>query len=198
MPPQGFGVRWDGGYEAGDTVSQYYDNLVGKLIVWGSDRDDRASAACCGRCDEFEIEGIATTIPADLAILAHPDFVDGDALDEVGRGRCSTCPSVGVAPATAAVRRRRAEPKVERDVDVEVNGKRFAVKVWLPDVGRRPPSPAARRRSAAPRRAAAGGGAGAAGRGTVTAPMQGTIVKVLVERRRRRSRPARPSACSRR
>jgi hypothetical protein len=38
VPAQGFGTRWDGGYESGDEVSQFYDNLVGKLIVWGSDR----------------------------------------------------------------------------------------------------------------------------------------------------------------
>ena len=43
--PDGFGVRFDSGYESGDEISQFYDNLVGKLIVWGrSDRDvcDRA------------------------------------------------------------------------------------------------------------------------------------------------------------
>ena len=38
-PPSGYGTRWDGGYEAGDEISQYYDNLAGKLICWGVDRD---------------------------------------------------------------------------------------------------------------------------------------------------------------
>ena len=33
--PDGFGTRFDGGYETGDTISQFYDNLIGKLIVWG-------------------------------------------------------------------------------------------------------------------------------------------------------------------
>src|SRR4029453_5631103 len=72
-PPQGFGGRGDGGYESGDEVSQFYDNLVGKLIVWGDTRDtaiDRMIRAL----EEMEIEGIATTIPAALAILRHPDF----------------------------------------------------------------------------------------------------------------------------
>ncbi len=83
--PQGYGVRWDGGYEAGDEVSQYYDNLVGKLICWGTDRDV-AIARTIRALEEFEIDGIATTIPADLAILRHDDFVAGRALDQVGRG----------------------------------------------------------------------------------------------------------------
>ncbi len=74
VAPDGFGVRWDGGYESGDEVSQFYDNLVGKLIVWGLDRDI-AIRRMIRALEEMRIEGIATTIPADLAILRHPDFV---------------------------------------------------------------------------------------------------------------------------
>jgi acetyl-CoA/propionyl-CoA carboxylase biotin carboxyl carrier protein len=73
VPPQGFGIRWDGGYESGDEVSQYYDNLVGKLIAWGDGREvaiDRMIRAL----QELRIDGIATTVPADLAILRHADF----------------------------------------------------------------------------------------------------------------------------
>ena len=69
----GFGVRWDGGYEAGDEISQYYDNLIGKLCVWGRDRDV-AIARMIRALEEMVVEGVATTIPADLAILKHPDF----------------------------------------------------------------------------------------------------------------------------
>ncbi len=176
--PSGFGVRWDGGYEAGDEISQYYDNLVGKLICWGADRQT-AIARTIRALREFEIEGVATTIPADLAILEHPDFQAGvhstkwveEVLDLSGIGSVKAAPSGDDD----------AEPKVRRDVDVEVNGKRFSVSVWMPESamvasgggggGARKPK----------RRAASGGGAGGSGSGDVTVPMQGTIVKVSVE-----------------
>ncbi|MBA3282934.1 MAG: acetyl-CoA carboxylase biotin carboxylase subunit, partial [Acidimicrobiia bacterium] len=77
VAPQGFGTRWDGGYESGDQVSQYYDNLVGKLIVWGSDRDT-AIGRMKRAIREFVLDGLDTTLPADLKILEHPDFVAGE------------------------------------------------------------------------------------------------------------------------
>ena len=73
--PSGFGVRFDTGYESGDEISQYYDNLVGKLIVWGKDRPT-AIARTITALEEMEVKGVATTIPADLAILRHSDFAD--------------------------------------------------------------------------------------------------------------------------
>ena len=178
VPPAGFGTRWDGGYESGDTVSQYYDNLVGKLICWGSDRET-AIRRTLRALREFRIDGIATTIPADLAILEHQDFVDGkhstkwveDTLDLSGVG----------ASVTSADG--EAEAKVQRDVDVEVNGKRFSVKVFVPESqAGAVVAGAAGGGSSRPRRAGGSGGAGAGGgSGAVAVPMQGTIVKVLVE-----------------
>jgi acetyl-CoA/propionyl-CoA carboxylase biotin carboxyl carrier protein len=185
--PQGFGVRWDGGYEAGDEVSQYYDNLVGKLVVWGADRDV-AIARTVRALEEFHVEGIATTIPADLAVLRHPDFVAGEhstkwveeRLDLSGTS--ATAASVTTASVTTDDEA-APEPKVRRDVDVEVNGRRFSVRVWVPEsqAAAVAVAGAAGGRAAAPRaRRAASAGVGGAGSGEVTVPMQGTIVKVLV------------------
>jgi acetyl-CoA/propionyl-CoA carboxylase biotin carboxyl carrier protein len=179
VPPAGFGTRWDGGYESGDTVSQYYDNLVGKLICWGEDRPT-AIARTLRALREFRIEGIATTIPADIAILEHPDFAEAkhstkwveDTLDLTG---------VSATPITTDA---DAEPKVQRDVDVEVNGKRFAVKVFVPQSQAGAVVAGATNAGGAskPRRGSAGGSGGAGGgSGAVTVPMQGTIVKILVE-----------------
>ncbi|HEX7527360.1 MAG TPA: acetyl-CoA carboxylase biotin carboxylase subunit, partial [Gaiellaceae bacterium] len=71
--PDGPGVRWDGGYEEGDTVSQYYDNLIGKLVVRAPDRD-RAIARMLRALRELEITGVKTTTPAHVVLVGHHDF----------------------------------------------------------------------------------------------------------------------------
>jgi acetyl-CoA/propionyl-CoA carboxylase biotin carboxyl carrier protein len=179
VPPQGFGTRWDGGYESGDEVSQFYDNLVGKLICWGHDRDT-AIARTLRALREFRIEGVATTIPADIAILEHPDFGAAEHSTKWVEDRLDL---TGVAAPGAAPADEGAEPKVRRDVDVEVNGRRFSVSVYVPEsAATAAAAPAGAGRPGRPKRAgAAAGGAAAAGTGSVTVPMQGTIVKVLVE-----------------
>jgi acetyl-CoA/propionyl-CoA carboxylase, biotin carboxylase, biotin carboxyl carrier protein len=183
--PDGFGVRWDGGYEAGDEVSQFYDNLVGKLIVWGADRDV-AIARMLRALDEFQVDGIATTIPADKAILAHPDFRAGEHSTKWVEDRLDLS-SVGVTALPGALADgadgAESEPKVRRDVDVEVNGKRFGVTVWVPEsqaAAAVAAGGAAGGRVATKRRRSAAAASGGAGSGDVTVPMQGTIVKVLV------------------
>ncbi len=169
--PDGFGVRFDAGYEAGDEVSQFYDNLVGKLVVWGANRDI-AIRRTLRALNELEITGVATTIPADIAILSHEDFQAGthstkwveETLDlsEVKADK-------GEAPADLD------QPTVKREMSVEVDGKRFAVNMWVPD-------PSAAQVAGAPRRRQSrSGGSGGSGSGQVTVPMQGTIVKILVE-----------------
>jgi acetyl-CoA/propionyl-CoA carboxylase biotin carboxyl carrier protein len=175
VPPDGFGVRFDSGYESGDAISQYYDNLVGKLIVWGRTRDI-AIARTIRALEELVIEGVATTVPADLAILRHPDFVAVEhstkwveqTLDLSGVGSVAAAPPADVDGGEL----------VERSTTVEVNGKRFAVKMWVPASAGVAAAPAAGGR---PKRASANGGAAAGGSGEVSVPMQGTIVKVLVE-----------------
>jgi acetyl-CoA/propionyl-CoA carboxylase biotin carboxyl carrier protein len=175
-------VRWDGGYTEGDTVSQHYDNLIGKLVVWAPDRD-AAIRRMLRALDEFEIAGIATTIPADRALLSHPEFVAAAhstkwVEEELDADFFSTTAAAPASAATGAATGAPAE-LVEQSVTVEVNDKRFGVKLWLPEGqlgGGGAPAP---KRRAAPR-PRAGSSAGGGGDGTISAPMQGTIVKVLV------------------
>jgi acetyl-CoA/propionyl-CoA carboxylase biotin carboxyl carrier protein len=177
--PDGFGIRFDAGYEAGDEISQYYDNLVGKLIVWGKDRAT-AIARTIRALEEMEIEGVATTIPADLAILRHPDFQNVTHSTKWVEERLDL--SGIAAPTPPAPAEDDAAPLVQRNTTVEINGKRFDVKMWVPDSpmvavagGAKPAKKAARAGGSH------GAGAAGAGSGQVTVPMQGTIVKVLVE-----------------
>ena len=167
--PSGPGVRLDAGYAEGDTVSQYYDNLIAKLIVWGPDRD-RARRRLLRAIEETRIEGVATTLPADVAILEHPDFVEGIHSTKWVEERLdlSNVTSVVVAGSND-------EGLTRRDVTAEVNGRRINVALWLPEVAAVVSTPV----KGKPRRGAGQEVAGT-GSGSVTVPMQGTIVKVAV------------------
>ena len=177
VTPDGFGVRFDGGYESGDSISQYYDNLVGKLIVWGKDRDT-AIARTIRALREMTVEGIATTIPADIAILEHPDFRDCTHSTKWVEERLDLS-AVDASPASAPSSDDDA-PLVQRSTTVEVNGRRFDVKLWVPETAGVAAAPAKSKKPARAAGSASGAGAGG-GNGQVTVPMQGTIVKVLVE-----------------
>ena len=177
VAPDGFGVRFDAGYESGDTVSQYYDNLVGKLVVWGKDRPT-AIARTIRALEEMVVEGVATTIPADLAILRHPDFAAVEHSTKWVEERLDLS-GVGAPAAAPAPTAADDAPLVQRTTTVEVDGKRFAVTMWVPEgPAVAAPGPAKAKK---PARAATGGGAAGGGSGNVEVPMQGTIVKVLVE-----------------
>ncbi|MXY76893.1 MAG: acetyl-CoA carboxylase biotin carboxylase subunit [Acidimicrobiia bacterium] len=76
--PGGPGVRVDSWITPGTTVSQYYDNLLAKLVVWGQTRE-AAIARAERALDEYRVAGVATTLPAHRAVLSHPVFVSGEA-----------------------------------------------------------------------------------------------------------------------
>jgi acetyl-CoA/propionyl-CoA carboxylase biotin carboxyl carrier protein len=175
VAPDGFGVRFDGGYESGDEISQYYDNLVGKLIVWGKDRPT-AIARMIRALGELRIHGVATTVPADLAILRHPDFVAVEHSTKWVEERLDLS-GVSSTPAGPAANGDEAEPLVRRRTTVEVNGKRFDVSMWLPEAPAMAPTAKA---AGKPKRVTSGSGAAGGGTGEISVPMQGTIVKVLV------------------
>jgi acetyl-CoA carboxylase biotin carboxylase subunit len=74
--PGGFGVRFDSHVYAGYSVPPHYDSMIGKLIV--HQRDRRQAIGCMLRAlEEFQIGGIATTIPFHREILQHSAFVEG-------------------------------------------------------------------------------------------------------------------------
>ncbi len=152
-PSQGLGVRWDGGYETGDDVSSYYDNLIGKLIVWAADRPT-AIARARRALSEFRLDGIPTTIPAHLAIVEHPDFTAARHFTRWAETDLDLSALTGPA---------QPDLPVGRCDEVQINGRWYSL-------GDAPPRGA---RGATAQRAF--------GSGAITAAMPATVIKVLVE-----------------
>lgn len=76
-PPGGRGVRVDSHVHGGYEVPPYYDSMISKLIVYQKTREE--AIACMKRAlSEYVIEGIKTTIPLNLELIAHPQFANGN------------------------------------------------------------------------------------------------------------------------
>jgi acetyl-CoA/propionyl-CoA carboxylase, biotin carboxylase, biotin carboxyl carrier protein len=169
--PAGPWVRVDSGVREGDRISQYYDNLIAKLVVRGRTRDE-AIRRSIRALKEFDIEGVQTTIPAHLRILERNDFADG----KIHTRLVEDAMDFSDLAASASPAIPEDEELQERSITVEVGGRRFDVKYWSQVIattgsGQRP---APRRKAPRLSRPLSSDGA----EGLVVAPMQGTIVKV--------------------
>lgn len=168
--PEGFGVRVDTGFDEGGEIDPRFDSLIAKLIVWGRDRDEALSRL--GRAlEDFQVDGVATTIPLFRSLIRTPWFAAGDY-------NTRSLEQSGLATRLAPF---EVPAPVEPDgavVTVEVNGASYRVR--LPEGlsvragGRSARQPA--------RRSPAGGGAVAAPTGNaLRSPIQGTVLSVAVE-----------------
>jgi acetyl-CoA/propionyl-CoA carboxylase, biotin carboxylase, biotin carboxyl carrier protein len=181
--PTGPGVRMDSGVVEGSVIGGQFDSMLAKLIVYGENRTqalERARRALA----EYQVEGLATVLPFHRHIVENPAFIgDGEKFDVYTKWIENDWenpiePYTGGQPI-------EGEDEPRQKVVVEVGGRR--VEVSLPGqfsvgagaagaagngagVVRKKPKPRTR-----------GGGAGSAASGdSVTAPMQGTVVKVAV------------------
>ena len=171
--PGGPGVRVDSGVVGESEISPIYDPLVAKLVVHDVDRE-QARHRMLRALDEFVIEGVKTLIGFHKALLTHPCFIEGETCHglvesellaaraaEFENGRRVVDASVGAAALREAVR------------SVEVDGRRFEVRVLRPE-------PAFAELGRRRRERTRGGGRAGAGRDAVVSPMQGTVLAVEV------------------
>lgn len=77
MVPGGRNVRIDSHIYTGYVVPPYYDSMIGKLIVWGRDRN-KAINIMKRALAEFEVEGIKTTIPFHKKMMENKDFISNN------------------------------------------------------------------------------------------------------------------------
>jgi acetyl-CoA/propionyl-CoA carboxylase, biotin carboxylase, biotin carboxyl carrier protein len=182
-PPSGPGVRLDSGVESGSVIGGQFDSMLAKLIVYGATREE-ALARSRRALDEFDVEGLATVIPFHRAVVSDPAFIgDGESFSVHTRW-IETEWNNTIEPFTGGEPLEEDETLPRQKVIVEVSGRRLEVS--LPgdlalgngvgaassDVIRKKPKP---------RKRGSHAGAGAASGDAVTAPMQGTVVKVAVE-----------------
>ncbi|WP_420795012.1 acetyl/propionyl/methylcrotonyl-CoA carboxylase subunit alpha [Gordonia neofelifaecis] len=182
--PSGPGVRVDSGVRQGDVIGGQFDSMLAKLIVTGENRTqalERARRALA----EFEVDGLATVIPFHRHIVSNPAFIgstdeNGVESFEIYTKWIETDWENPIEPFTGGQPLDDEDDAPRQKVVVEVGGRR--VEVSLPgdlNLGGGGGTNGAVRRKPKSRTRKKGGGAAASG-DAVTAPMQGTVVKVAV------------------
>ncbi len=174
--PAGPFVRVDSGAEEGYEVLPLYDPMIAKLIVWDVDRD-ASTRRMLRALGEYEIGDLKTLIPFHQALLATEQWARGETCRDLVEDKDWL---KGLAYPKAEKKPPEDEDpaeKVERDYAVEVSGRRFDVKV-IGDAAA--PNGAAPTMRKAPRREKKDSGGGGAP-GELISPLQGTVLKVVVE-----------------
>jgi acetyl-CoA/propionyl-CoA carboxylase, biotin carboxylase, biotin carboxyl carrier protein len=179
--PAGPGIRVDSGVQSGSEISDMYDPMVAKLVTWDVDRES-ARMRMLRALDEYVVEGPTTLIPFHQWLLAQQEFIDGGACHaalKVMAEEDTPLPARDGAPPPAP-EAPEAEPMAERRLTAEVSGRRFDVRLFIPESDLGPAGPSAAPKKKRERKGGGGGGATGA-TGEVRSPMQGTVLSVAVE-----------------
>jgi acetyl-CoA/propionyl-CoA carboxylase biotin carboxyl carrier protein len=172
--PSGPGVRVDSGVEQGSVIGGNFDSMLAKIIVTGATRE-QALERSRRVLDETVIEGIATVLPFHRAVVRDPAFTSEPFSVHT---RWIETEWINEVPPAAPPAEAGGEAAARETVVVEVGGRRIEVRLPTNLISGTPGAAAPRRKPSRPR----GGAAAAAASGdSLTAPMQGTIVKVAAQ-----------------
>jgi acetyl-CoA/propionyl-CoA/long-chain acyl-CoA carboxylase, biotin carboxylase, biotin carboxyl carrier protein len=184
IEPSGPGVRVDSGCRAGSVISPMYDPMIAKLIVWDVDRE-QATRRMVRALGEYEIGGLKTLMPFHTAIMQTPQWANAETCRDLIEDR-EWLKTLAFPKAEKPAADAEDEPKIAQDYTVEVSGKRFDVKVIGPPFaggvvsnGAGPATAGAKKPKRTERAAGSGGGGGG---DTLASPLQGTVLKVSVEK----------------
>ncbi|HEV2073602.1 MAG TPA: biotin carboxylase N-terminal domain-containing protein [Thermomicrobiales bacterium] len=176
LPPDGFGVRVDSALVQGDRILPAYDSMIAKLIVWGRDRDE-AIARMYRALKDYQIEGVPTTIPFHKRMMEHEAFGAGETTTTF----LANHPEVleGYSPADMPAQEEQTPGSPALALVVEVGGRRFDVAVsGLPTNGGSRRQSGRTHRPGPPKSGSGGAGSG----NDLISPIQGTVLRVAVEK----------------
>jgi acetyl-CoA/propionyl-CoA carboxylase biotin carboxyl carrier protein len=176
--PSGPGVRVDSGVRAGSAITPMYDPMIAKLIVWDVDRE-KATRRMVRALGEFKLEGLKSLIPFHIGLMQTEQWIAGETCRDLIEDK-EWLKQFAFEKPPQGSDEDADEPKEERSYAVEVSGRRFDVKVIGAALGGGSNGSAPAAKKAPQRGKRSGASAGAPGE--IVSPLQGTVLKVAVEK----------------